>query len=885
MNTTQQHSLESCPLRDFGCITTTDTPPYRILDLDLGALDLFLARQDHMHHYNDHKQQLLVRTKALDFLRGLNLSDVLLPDTESCLFPAFTALPATTLEDSTKQSYIVSEDAILFQNNQLDPDLSLKLTPRRVHACIHHSPFSTQSYSLSHSSNIGSNSSSKKISGCRHYLVKDVTEMHTLALAARNGIRASGRLAQRQQSFTTRHIPSKNNRRHYKQQQRQQEQVSTIPVLRSRDSGIMLVDDTWSNSQKTDDHSTDIETSNAVSVSKPTMTPIQDPGLLIIQVTRFGTVDHAFAIPQSDDKERRRTSERALSLSTDDDAEYDSEDDDDDGDTKPLLFLAHDQAAIEAMASNAVMIYVHPQELTALCRGLDQVCKTLYTVFRARWRVDALPLQGLLSTTEVDCPQDQDDGAHDNEDDDACSEAKSEGGTIIEFQGEKFEEWVDPTAAAATVVSSVGQNPLGLSEDDRVVEIKYAWTEITGVLSNGNPVLVVRPLTMPEVEEQESLLASSSSSSSSVNVLPSTSKICQGPLLYDSDPVPAFVNAEGDFEDRYLAREMDLDSLCSERTILQEEEGDSRANWKTQTNCIRRRMDLEEGLSLCKNNSGTRHISKLSDLGSLTSNGNTSVSKSRSVSRSKNLGRHSGRGRPLVISFLPTAAASDLVLCSWPVLTSIALDAWRQWVEVIYLTKEQFQAWSEYLLDLALGQMIETVSLGLTVLGCDPRPVLPSTPSSLPSSSLSMCCSLHELTEDMNEPDHQKRLCQTVVTTRTIHQETSVHQVKLSGLDRAGKVLEANYPGLECVVRQIGKSWLGHRIMATVQLEQKLDIVADQVVDWWESGDRVATLASSVPIPAPLSPLLTTLTAYTPLSSLSSRIISVRQQKQKATSE
>ncbi|KAF9562723.1 hypothetical protein EC968_005142 [Mortierella alpina] len=877
MNNTQQHTLESCPLNPFGCITTTATAPYRILDLDLGALDLFLSGYEYDRHHRD--QLHSARSKTLEFLRGLNVADVLLPDTESCLLlsPSTTTTTTTaTIASKTDavQSYIISEDAILSHSqNRNSPYSNLKRssTARRVHACIHHSP-STPTSRPNHNS-FGSTKSPS--TGCRYYLVKDVTEMHDLAIAARNGIRASGRLAQPQQSpaaLSRTSTTSTKRQQHLEGQTPKKSAYTTL--LRSRDSGIMLDDQYWhrnSNSDNSINTNTNTETSTASDVEPPLKTrmktTIQDPGLLILQVTQFGTIDHAFAIPQSVDAVERWTGWSSPSSSgtsspvTGDDYSHD----DDNKDANTFVFLAQDRVAIEAMASNAVMAYVHPQELSALCKGLDQVCKARYTVFRARWRVDAPASEGMLSDEDDHCSRVYWNDLNSSKEERHCR--------MIEFQGEWFEEWVDPSSTAMACSQGMTvkreEEREEEEEDDQEGFCKYAWTEVTGVLSNGNVVLVVRPLTMPEVEEQEWFMASSPSVNTSARYQASSS---QDSTYSSFAPVPAFLDYtddanEDEDEDGYLEMEMEMDSLCSEQTLVQDNT-ESKTEWRALTDEVRKRMDLEEGLCLSKS-SGTV-VSRLSNLSSPTNSSVLTVSpRSKLDTHVKQQQQqppcHSNR-KTLLITFSPTAAASSLVLVSLPILSSIALDAWRQWIQVIHLTREQFQAWSEYLLDLALGQTIETVSFGMTILGCAPRPYL-SAPF------LTEYDYYHNNSAESDGAVRQE-LCQqtTVATIQRSHssQENKVVN-RLSGLNRAGKVLEAHYPGLEGAVRHLGQSWLGHRIMATVQLEEKLDVVADQVVDWWESEDRVAAIvASSVP------PLLNTLTAYTPLSFLSRRFVNTR---------
>ncbi|KAF9956590.1 hypothetical protein BGZ70_009818 [Mortierella alpina] len=645
-------------------------------------------------------------------------------------------------------------------------------------------------------------------------------------------------------------------------------------LLRSRDSGIMLDEEYWHHSSDTTDNNNDSPSSSkAPPFCETTKTAtIQDPGLLILQVTQFGTIDHAFAIPQSAGDAKRRTgwfcsSSNSSSITNDDgDGDDNSNSGADDNEVVDTsVFLAHDRAAIEAMASEAVMGYVHPQELSALCKGLDQVCKALYTVFRARWRVDAPSSESMLSREDDDGSKVSENGLELKQGDRPCK--------IIEFQGERFEEWVDPSsvAAAAAMACVQGMSVKEGEDDEKENSCRYAWTEVTGVLSNGNVVL----------EEQEWLMASSPLVNTSARHLTSSSQGSSSSSSSFFAPIPAFVDYtdddddedESEDEDGYLEMEMELGSLCSEKTLVPDDGAESKVDWRALTDGVRRRMDIEEGLSLSKSSSIA--VSRLSDLSSLASSSSISTVSARSKLDSRVKPQqppcHSNK-RTLLITFSPTAAASSLVLVSLPLLSSIALDAWKQWVQMIHLTKEQFQAWSGYLLDLALRQTIETVSFGMTILGCAPRPCL-SAPALMDYDYHYNYCNPAESDSSVQHALAQElRQRTTVMTIQKSHppqEDEAIH--KISGLNRAGKVLEAHHPGLEGAVRHLGQTWLGHRIMATVHLEEKLDVVADQVVDWWESDDRVAALvASSVP------PLLNTLTAYTPLSFLSRRFVSAR---------
>ncbi|KAF9346824.1 hypothetical protein BGX26_001668 [Mortierella sp. AD094] len=837
-----QHPLENCPLRTFGCITTTDTHPFRILDIDLDALDLFLSGYSsndytqfnqqqqqqqqqqqspiscdypHDQQFDHFEQRTHARAKALRFLKGLNIADVLLPDPQSCLTPSYTP-SSPLLSDPSLQSFLVAEEAILSNTNEQHQILNSRA--RRVHACIHHAPASRHSL-IAENSNINSGSSSSSNSssnsnagdGRRFYLVKDVTEMHGLAVAARSGVKLCGNLGQPQQPFSTRHhsncreggeehelkysiVPPNHHQQQQQQQQLKEKEEKGKVSISNRDSGIMLLDDDYTSWGIT-------AAGSAVTSATPSSPSFSDPGLLILQVTRFGTIDHAFAISQSDQDKNN------LTISHD-----------------HPLFLAQDRASIEAMTNGSIMAQVHPHDLAMLCKGLDQVCKALYTSFRARWRVHPAEMQSMEYEGEVE-EEEAAVAAEEEEEEEEEEEAEEEvtkktsdlvamverTSRIIEFQGEVFEEWVDSSAA----VNNQTASPVGTHEE-------YVWAEVTGVLSNGSPILVVRPLTMSEAVEQEAS-----------NAVAAVSR--NHDIYYDHyDP---FVDAHSEDDEGYLEMEMDLDT-----TMNYLQDPIALVEWRTQKDQGWKRMDLGEGLYLSQCT-----VQGLSDLKESSSSDASSARLSKCHHHRHN-GQHHSSPRPLLFIFSPMAA-----LASWPALSSVVLDARKQWIHTIHLTQDQFRAWCEYLLDAALDQTIKSVSLGMTLLGYVQRyPTSPPPPYPYLFS---------ESMESNQEQQHQKLQKRTVLDKNQGPVEPC--PPKLSGLDRAGKVLEANCPALDGVVRQIGKSWIGQRIMEKSRLDQKLDVVADQVVDWWESKDSMAeALTTSIP-------LLNTLKAYTPYTPFS----------------
>ncbi|KAG0360971.1 hypothetical protein BC939DRAFT_280762 [Gamsiella multidivaricata] len=776
------HSLENCPLRSFGCITTTATAPFRIIDLDVEALDLFLTgyRYDHYRygsnsssrssssqyphspmmdsscsspidpHFDFPEERAHARAKVHHFLTGLPMADIFLTDSQSCLDISLSSFSSScspsVLEGCNLKPFIISEDAMLSSTHDHHCPTVKPAAPRRVHACIHHS---SRRLSGDHTN------STSASGGYRFYLIKDVTEMHGLAVAARNAIKTSVR----------------------RQKQLQQLSLARCNTQSRRTQGGTVVQSEETAKAKDVPATLSIRDSSLAAGSVTAASnPFSDPGLLILQVTRFGTVDHAFAIPQLEQENYKRS--------------FASRPD-------HPLFLAHDRTAIESMGSCSLMAYVHPQDLPSLCKGLDQICKALYTVFRARWRIDAMHALYYESddedAMEMDSPAETIVGCLSN---------------IIEFQGELFEEWVDPSAAVFQTAPP---------QD-------FAWTEVTGMLSNGNPLLVVRPLTALEIEELEPSSAASA-----------MSKGLQ-------QPHALFVDAHSDDDEGYLEMEMQLD-VELDQTILTGGEVVV-LDKKAQKDEIRKRMDIGEGLILSQTS-----MQGLSDLRSVSVAALSVAAISQTQRRRPLHNRH----RPLYFNFRPIINVGP-----WPSLTSAAFEAWKQWVQTIHMTKEHFQAWCEYLLDAFLNQTIKTVSFGMALLGFE---TLPFAPSAYPYKCAESSKDQKDITIQ-NKGHGILQMCALQVSQQATRPAGDIS--KMSGLNRAGKVLEANCPKLEGVVRRIGTSWIGQQIIVTGRLDERLDVVADHVVDWWESEDRVATLTTTVPILSSTVPILNTITAYTP---------------------
>ncbi|KAG0281774.1 hypothetical protein BGZ95_010427, partial [Linnemannia exigua] len=475
---------------------------------------------------------------------------------------------------------------------------------------------------------------------------------------------------------------------------------------------------------------------------------------------------------------------------------------------------------VAAMTNTSVMSYVHPDDTRALCQGLDRACKALYTVFRIRWRLAGQ--EHLLESDRQHYPLDSSSFS-------TAVSTKDSSVRHIEFQGESFEEYVDPTAVPDASLTS------RVSNDGHTLA-KYIWVEITGVLSNSQPLLVVRPLTTAELFDQanEASLATAAAAAAAAAAANSS-------MITSS-------------------RRSNARSL-----LVHEKKG-----WKTKS----KRMDLEEGMRLPKQ----VNLSALTSLSMTTSShhdemgprmpGSLPLSLQQQPSqqlmtatRSRN---PSGHANPMP-SFL--AFPSNATLPWSGVFVTIALNAWRQWIQTVHAGQAQFRDWCEYLLETTIDQMIESLSLGLTLLGIEEAP-----PSVGQENGAVVAVGLYHHHDDHLQQQQQQQLrledvAQEQQTESALQRKTkriqqkdhdssletwasmdsqqhqqhqqqkaAMHQQTLSGLHRAGKILEA-YPSIEGVVRNIGNSWLGQKIKS--RLEQKLDVVADQVVDWWEVGAEV----------------------------------------------
>ncbi|KAG0348602.1 hypothetical protein BG004_004730 [Podila humilis] len=259
----------------------------------------------------------------------------------------------------------------------------------------------------------------------------------------------------------------------------------------------------------------------------------RETGLLLLQVTCFGTIDHAYATSQSLTTYQQYSSSNSNpnNNQTTNNNNFDNKKNSNQGnnnkgiternDIRPLFMAQQHKTTIETMANNSVMAYAHPSDLRALCRGLDLVCKELYSVFIVRWRIDG---RGGFE-----------EGVYDPQRDGEPLEPKDRNqvqptafgiSQAIEYQDEIFEQWEDRTVEPEDCFPFSNKMSLVREQNDDVAggsgsvgADEFAWTEVTGVLSNGTPLLVVRPMTQPEVDEYRRLQAESEQHEEDVEML------------------------------------------------------------------------------------------------------------------------------------------------------------------------------------------------------------------------------------------------------------------------------------------------------------------------------------------------------------------------------
>ncbi|KAF9319394.1 hypothetical protein BG003_009169 [Podila horticola] len=563
------------------------------------------------------------------------------------------------------------------------------------------------------------------------------------------------------------------------------------------------------------------------------------------------------------------------------------------------------------------MAYAHPSDLRALCRGLDLVCKELYSVFIVRWRIDgrgAFEEGVYVPDVEEETKREVTETAH------GFSRA-------IEYQDEIFEEWEDHTVIPEDCFPFSQKS----SSSATATADEFAWTEITGVLSNGTPLLVVRPMTQPEVDEYRRLQAESEEEARvSSGVVSSVHTEMDGrasPVEFERVSCrPRYVGESEDESDWYDLKEVSsadetvmvpssassTTSLSSPSTLSSTSPNPDSALWKLQSR--KKEMDVEGSRHhgaprVCSDMSivplsptyatCSSHSSSLV-LASRTSayaqccpnpmmHGRmSSVSSTSSVSRQRILRPAVERqnsssiprpmrqlptfsltiGLPFVpllsrVPFVPTTMTTTRTYSTSGTISlpAIALHAWRQWCEVMHRGQDQLCAWCEYVLEMMTAQVAHGVSRGLTMLGWQDGP-------------LDICCptttlfgeydSYYRQMEEMEETEEKEPSTKVTTTEVPPPQVSSPSSLSKSGLHRAGKVLITEYPTLitplNNKLQTLGGSWLGQKVLTRSRggaLEQTLDSMADQVLDWYESetpvtsalGTVLATSYAVLPIP------------------------------------
>ncbi|KAG0330394.1 hypothetical protein BGZ99_004764 [Dissophora globulifera] len=376
---------------------------------------------------------------------------------------------------------------------------------------------------------------------------------------------------------------------------------------------------------------------------------------------------------------------------------------------------------------------------------------------------------------------------------------------------ESFEEWVDPTAVPDPIwePQTREEDPNGISSDnssgDRPLD-GVVWVEVRGSQSSGQPMLAIRPLTTLETQ----ILLDQGFNSSNL-IIPS----------------------------RRSRQEVDL-SVAVERQSNSKE-------WRNRTKC----MGLEEGMKLPKQlnisaltscpmslSIPTRiHLNSQEDAnrlkmpGSLPSTLSTTSAINCRQARSSN-----GDGVMSIPSMLAYPITTPIK--PWALFMTIALDAWKQWIQTVHAGQAQFQDWREYVLETMIDQLIEGVCLGLTLLGLEDVPQdIRLEYESMSIATKQQAIKMESAGEDDSEHDHvdQERPVQ-------FQTDCSLQQRKPSGIRRVAVILH-HYPTVEGVVVRFGNSWLGQKIKN--RLDNKLDTAAAHIVDWWYgSGNEDSAVAT-----------------------------------------
>ncbi|KAG0005601.1 hypothetical protein BGZ79_003512 [Entomortierella chlamydospora] len=452
-------------------------------------------------------------------------------------------------------------------------------------------------------------------------------------------------------------------------------------------------------------------------------------------------------------------------------------------------FFALDGTAIQEMMSMSVMSYTHPDDIRTLCRVLGQICKSYDTTFRVRWRLQSRSQHNESDESEIMNPNDP-------------TLPIQEGySRMIEYKGESFEEWVDLTAVfnPTSSLKTQDQDHRAESPEEQFEPGKYIWVEIKGKQSNGQPLLVVRPLTPQETQEQRA------NTSMLAKLVPNT---------------------------------------LDQRQRTEREHDQSNKELRIRT----KRMGLKEG----KNLPNRLNVSALTDLAMTPRQDELGVRMPGSFPADMAVSSMEGHTQQSIQLSLPTSAcysrsAGGIInvpsiayqanaIPPWDLFVNNALDAWKQWILTVHAGQAQFHDWCEYLLETTIDHLIESVSLGLKLLDLENG----SSHLQLEEGHEQVATKITTQSNDCHQIQPLAEACERSTDARRQQQQ------KLSGgIRRVGQILHS-YPSIEGVVLTFGNSWLGRKIKS--RLEHKLlDKAADQVVEWWYSGEGVDETSLDTP--------------------------------------
>ncbi|KAF9436803.1 hypothetical protein BGZ76_002945 [Entomortierella beljakovae] len=765
------HSLAECPLRTFCCIITTNQHPFHIQYIDNVTLDYFINIDSSLNKDTLTSAEINslseLRASTRKNLIGNPIHNVISPSSDSS-----QKLSSASLQDDnnicTLQTFKVSESLFCNGGKRIILDKGhgttrSKQTPRRLHGCIHTSTYSSP-YSLSGNHTTALTPTTQSISlqshseqqddQCRVYVLKDVTDIHNLAMAVKDG------LCQRRSRFPRSIIAT----HHHRSSVMSYSDVPCTSVTFQKPYSVESIPD-WSMTTSHQQSSSSMVVPST-SPLHPLITSDSDPteskksedmGLLLLQITAFGTIDHAFVMHQHPYHHNS-------------------------GGHSKRSFFAIDDDSISAMTNRSIMYYTHSDDIPTLCRELNQISNSANSTFYIRWCLDDKVHMDEHNDTGSTIPEEEEE---EKEEDEQIQQSHSR---EIVYKGEVYEEWTDPTAITPEPSSPITKTQSRESKN----QSKFIWTEVKATRSIGQPILVIRPLTAKEIQSKNS------------------SQPLQASSIPSSQPPHR--------------RTRHTRNQCS-------------GEWRHRA----KRMGLEEGMIPPKQMS----------LSALTSIADPSLRMPGSFPYNLPLSLHQLQiqtpqmshstavcySRPTtgMISMPSVLAYPQTTNQSWTVFANVALDAWKQWIQAVHAGQAQFQDWCEYVLETTIDQLIESVSIGLTLLDIENGPIGSQLEDEKKSAAIT------KITQ--NTSRHQRQLSMGPRDGCSTSSKNRQKQKLTGSMHRVGQILH-KYPNVEGAVRTFGNSWLGRRIKT--RLEHKiLDKAADQVVEWWFNNDAGQTNNSS----------------------------------------